>query len=331
MKYNNSLVLGKFYPLTLGHLYLIDSALDESENVHVILTHNSSQYIPGEIRFNALKEEYKDNNRVNIYCVSDEGLPQYDYECETLDEFYSHWVPLVYSNVKELDAVFTSEDYGDDFAKYLGIEHVLVDKERKKVPISGTMVRKDPYENWNLISKHMKPFFVKRVTLMGPESVGKSTLTKNLANYFNTNFVPEYGRMVYEINSSVTIDDFIPISKGRQEIEDWMIKQSNKYIFCDTEDIVTYIFSKLYYPNDYKKVEEYFLEILEKKPKYDLYILLKPDCEAVQDGTRNFLKERFDHYNIIKEELVKRNCKFVEVEGDWNSRYEESKKIINEL
>ena len=38
----------------------------------------------------------------------------------------------------------------------------------------------------------MRPFFVKRVVIMGPESVGKSTLTKNLAKHYNTNFVEEY-------------------------------------------------------------------------------------------------------------------------------------------
>lgn len=331
MKYKNSLVLGKMYPVTKGHLYLIDTALSQSEMVHVIITHNPSQSIPGEVRFEALKLCYDKVTNIKIYCVSDENLPAYDYECETLDEFYSYWIPLVYSQVDALDAVFTSEKYGDDFARYLGVEHVLVDQERKSVPISGTMVRNNPFKNWEFIPQSMRPFFVKRIAIMGPESVGKSTLTKNVSNNLGTNFVPEYGRLVYEINNSVTIDDFIPISKGRQEIEDWMIKYSKKYIICDTEDITTYLFSKMYCPDEYKKVEPYFLNVLKTKPKYDLYILLKPDCEGVQDGTRNFLEERMDHYEVIKSELINRGCNFVEVDGDWDERYKESLRLINEL
>ena len=66
---------------------------------------------------------------------------------------------------------------------------------------------------------------------MGPESCGKSTLTQDLANHYQTNFVIEYGRLVYENNGGVTINDFIPISKGRQDLEDWMIKYSNKLLF----------------------------------------------------------------------------------------------------
>ena len=331
MKYKNSLVLGKMYPVTKGHLYLIDTALSQSEMVHVIITHNSLQSIPGEVRFEALKLCYDKVPNIKIHCVSDEGLPAYDYECETLDDFYSYWVPLVYSQVDALDAVFTSEKYGDDFARYLGVEHVLVDQERKLVPISGTMVRNNPFKNWEFIPQSMRPFFVKRVAIMGPESVGKSTLTKNVSNNLGTNFVPEYGRLVYEINNSVTIDDFIPISKGRQEIEDWMIKYSKKYIICDTEDITTYLFSKMYCPDEYKKVEPYFLDVLKTKPKYDLYILLKPDCEGIQDGTRKFLEERLEHYEVIKSELINRGCNFVEVDGDWDERYKESLRLINEL
>jgi len=330
-KYKNSLIIMKAYPFTKGHKYIIDYAKKYSDIVHVIMTYNSSQIIPGHVRYKAIVDTYLNNHNIKIYSVSDEGLPAYDYECETLDEFYSYWVPLVYSQVDSLDAVFTSEKYGDDFARYLGVEHVLVDQERKVVPISATIIRSDPFKSWEFIPETMKPFFVKRIAIMGPESVGKSTLSKNISNNLGTNFVPEYGRLIYELNNSINIDDFIPISKGRQEIEDWLIKHSKKYLISDTEDITTYIFSKMYCPDEYKKVEPYFLNALKTKPKYDLYLLLKPDCKGVQDGTRNFLEERLEHYEVIKSYLIEYECNFVEIGGDWNQRYKESLRLINEL
>lgn len=332
MKYKNSLVLGKFYCVHLGHLFLIDTALSESEFVDVIITHNKSQFIPGEFRYNVLKDIYANENKVKIHLVSDDGLPQHDNECESLDEFYSYWVPLVYSQVEKLDAVFTSEDYGDDFARYLGVEHRLVDKERIKYPISGTEARNNPLGNWYLMPEEMRTFFIKRVALMGPESVGKSTLTENLSKFYNTNFVEEYGRTVFESNGNkVTIDDFIPISIGRQDIENRNIKKSNRVIFCDTEDITTYLFSKMFFPEKYQKVENYFNWSFINKPKYDLYLLLKPDCDGVQDGTRQFLDSRWNHYNEIKKELISRDCKFVEIEGDWDTRLKKSIKEVNKI
>ena len=36
-------------------------------------------------------------------------------------------------------------------------------------------------------------------------------------------------------------------------------------------------------------------------------------------------------YKVIKFELISRGCNFVEVGGDWNERYKESLRLINEL
>lgn len=48
------------------------------------------------------------------------------------------------------------------------ISHVDVDLARKMVPVSGTKIREKPLTNWEYISKAAKPYFVKRVVLMGP-------------------------------------------------------------------------------------------------------------------------------------------------------------------
>ena len=319
----------KGYPVHKGHLHLIDTASENCNVLNVILSYNDTQEIPGEVRYKWLEEIYQYNDNIIIHHFDDGDLPQYDYECETLDEFYSYWVPKVYSIVDKLDVVFSSEDYGDDFARYLGIEHFLVDKERAHIPISGTEIRSNVLKSWDYLPNEVKPYFVKRIVLMGPESVGKSTLTRNLANHFKTNYVEEYGRVVYELNGNcVTKDDFIPISLGRQDLEDFEILRSNKLLFCDTEDLTTYIFLKMFC-DDYQEEEKWFLNTLKEKENYDLYILLKPDCEAVQDGTRSFLDEREIHYKIIRNELINRKCNFIEVGGDWDNRLNESVEYIN--
>jgi HTH-type transcriptional repressor of NAD biosynthesis genes len=329
-KYKNGLVLGKFFPVTLGHKYLIDTAIENCEHVNVIISYNPTQKIPGIIRYEAIKETYKFDNRVSVYQFDDSGLPQHDYECDSLDEFYSYWIPEIFSLVEDLDVVFTSEDYGEGFAKYLSVDHFLVDKERVTIPISGTLVRDNPFKHWDFIADQMKYYFVKRIAIMGPESVGKSTITKKLAGAFNTNFVEEYGRLVYEANGNkVTKDDFIPISEGRQSLENWLVKKSNKIIFCDTEDITTLLFLPMYCKDeDYQEIEEKLKKSISLKNPYDLYILLKPDCDTIQDGTRNFLEERVNHYETIKKELKNRNLSFVEVGGDWDQRFSECVKII---
>lgn len=330
MKYNKSLVLGKFNPPHLGHLYLIDEAINLSNEVNIMICWNPSQETLPNVRFDTINEIYKNNPKVKIHLINDQGLPQSDKECETKDEFYSYWVPLVKEKVNDLEVVFTSEDYGDDFAQYLGIKHHLVDKERIKYPVSATKVRNNPLKYWNFIPNNLKYNYVKRVAIMGPESVGKSTLTQLLAEHYDTNYLEEWGRVVYERNNNhLELEDFIKISKERAQKEENLLKSSNKIFFTDTEDLTTFIFSKMYYPNDWTNIKYYFDNQLLNFPKYDIYILLKPDCEKVQDGTRMFLETRWEHYNTIKQELIDRNLKFVEISGSWEERLLKSIEEIN--
>jgi HTH-type transcriptional repressor of NAD biosynthesis genes len=328
--YKNSLVLGKFTPPHLGHFYLIDEAIRLSDSVHIMICWNKTQKIPPVWRHQSITNTYGSNTKVKIYLVDDTGLPQSESECETKEQFYSYWVPFVKNKVKDLDVVFTSEDYGDDFADFLGIKHHLVDKERLKFPVSGTNIRNNPTKYWEFIPDNLKSNFVKRIAIMGPESVGKSTLTKNLAQHYETNFLEEWGRVVYEQNGNhLEIDDFIKISKERSEKEEELLKHSNKLFFTDTEDITTYLFSKMFYPDEYFKIKYWFNYMLASFPKYDLYILLKPDCDAVQDGTRQFLEEREEHYQEIRKELIERKYEFIEIGGNWENRLLMSIEKIN--
>jgi len=317
----------KAMPFHLGHKYLIDTAINYSKKVTVLVGSLNSDPIPGEIRYQWVKETYKNNNNVIVkWC--NEDLPQYPEEHE---DFWNIWVDVAKRYCpSDIDVIFTSENYGDPYAKHLGIKHYLVDLERKNYPISGTLSRAETFKYWNYLPDIVKPYFVKRIAIMGPESTGKSNLSINLAKYYNTQYVEEYGRTVYEENGNhVSIEDFIKISLGRQKIEDEKLKISNKILFCDTEDITTYYLCKEYYPNTWIENKDFFEKKISNK-NYDLYILLKPDCEGVQDGTRCFLHHRDAHYQIIKDLLIQKNCNFVEIGGDWDNRFNLSINKINE-
>lgn len=327
-KYKSGYVLGKFLPFHLGHKYLIDTAIDNCEKVTVLVGTLPSESIPGAIRYQWVKDTYKNNQNVTVkWC--NEVLPQ---QPEEHPYFWNIWVDVVKRYCpNDIDVIFTSENYGDPYAKHLGIKHHLVDIERKKYPVSGTLCRNETFKYWDLLSNESKSYFVKKIAIMGPESTGKSTLTKILAERFNTEYVEEYGRTVYEENgNSVSVSDFIKISTGRQKIEDEKTKKANRILLCDTEDITTYYLLKEYYPNNWTEVKHWFYHRMNEYKNYDLYLLLKPDCDWVQDGTRTFENNRWEQYEIIKSFLIQKNCNFVEIGGNWNNRFNESLKIINE-
>ncbi len=328
-KFKNGLVLGKFYPPHLGHLHLIDTAAKQCEQVHLMVCSLQSEIIPGEYRHSWLYNHYKNSNVKVIHCG--ENLPQHPEECTDLDEFYNkYWVPTVYKYVKELDVVFTSEDYGDEFANFLGIQHVLVDKQRKTYPISGTKIREDVFSNWEFIPKFAKSYFMKRIVIIGPESTGKTTLTKMLSEHFNAEHTEEYGRTYTNITGTknLTVEDFEKIAKG--QFKDNFLdskKDDTKLLFCDTEAITTKIFGEMYIDLDINDT----IELIIFRQRFDLWLLLDVDVPWVNDGTRDFPDKRKWHIDRIKEELESKGIKYVLISGDYKQRFEKSIEEVNKI
>jgi NadR type nicotinamide-nucleotide adenylyltransferase len=71
---------------------------------------------------------------------------------------------------------------------------VLVDRERRAVPISGERLRADPMGSWDYLPECVRPEYVRRIVVTGPESTGKTTLAQGLAERLATTWVPEYAR-----------------------------------------------------------------------------------------------------------------------------------------
>ena len=93
---------------------------------------------------------------------------------------------------------------------------------------------------------------VKRVVICGPESTGKSTLTQNLASYYNTSFANEFARDFlqdkWDISNTVcTKKDLIDIVKGQIDNENKALLKADKLLFCDTNILTTIAWSKTHF------------------------------------------------------------------------------------
>jgi HTH-type transcriptional repressor of NAD biosynthesis genes len=87
--------------------------------------------------------------------VTDE-VPSYPHEHP---DFWTIWRELIGRYAPPVDVVFTSEQYGDRLASELGARHVLVDLERRTVPISASLVRANPRAYWHYIPERVQPYF----------------------------------------------------------------------------------------------------------------------------------------------------------------------------
>ena len=328
-KYKNGLVLGRFCPIQNGHCYLIRTAAEQCDMLYVIVGSTNADPIPGSIRYKWVSELF-DNDNIKVIWCEDEN-PQLPSECESLDIFYNnYWVPSVYSRIDKLDVIFTSELYGDEFAHYLGIEHVMVDQPRNTYAISATKIRENPLDNWKFIPMIVRPYYSKTVVIMGPESTGKSTLAYKLAKHYRTNYVKEYGRTYSEQKGvdNLTQEDFGIIANKHQADIKEMVRLGTKVTFIDTEAITTKIFGEMYIPN----FDPYEVNLVIKKQQFDLYLVLDIDGTSwVQDGTRRFEAERKAHLERICEELRNRSIPFVLITGNYEEKLEKAIREINLL
>lgn len=62
---------------------------------------------------------------------------------------------------------------------------------------------------------------MKKVVVIGPESTGKSTLSEQLANHYQTVWVPEFARGYLEtLGRAYNQDDLLRIAEGQLQLED---------------------------------------------------------------------------------------------------------------
>jgi NadR type nicotinamide-nucleotide adenylyltransferase len=210
-------------------------------------------------------------------------------------EVHRHFVAFLCRCVLnvEIDAVFTSEEYGDGFAAILEAEqrrhnggpsvtHVSVDPVRRLVPISASIIRAAVHANRQWLSCEVYASFVKRVCVLGGESSGKSTLAARLASALETVYVAEYGRELWERKGGVlAFDDLLHIGERQVSLEDDAAGRGREFLICDTSPLTTLFYSQ----HLFGRVAP-ALELLAAERRYDLTVLCAPDFGFVQDGTR---------------------------------------------
>ncbi len=157
---------------------------------------------------------------------------------------------------------------------------------------------------------------IKKICFYGPESTGKSTMARYMAEFYKTECVPEVSREIVSTND-FTSEDIIKIGYAQTKRVIEKTRTANKVLFCDTDLITTQIYCRLYL-----KVVPPILYELEKQIKYDLYFLFEPDVPWVADGLRDLgdHEKRKEMFKIFKSELDNRNIQYTIVKGSWEER-----------
>ncbi len=304
------LVIGKFMPVHQGHIALINFALQHCDELIVSMSFTPSDPIPHTLRFDWLKKIFEHESKIKM----EESLDNFDNENLPLNERTKIWAHFIEKRFPKIDVVISSEEYGVPFALHLGATSVSFDQLRNQISISATKIRAQPFLYWQYIPEVVKPYFVKKICFYGPESTGKSVMARNMAAYYQTEFVPEVAREIVSSNE-FTFDDIIRIAKAQNERVIEKSKAANKLLFCDTDLITTQIYCR-----HYLKSAPPILLKLEKEITYDQYFLFDIDVPWVADQMRDLGERRREMFEIFKSELDKRAIPYQLVAGNWGER-----------
>lgn len=318
---DTGLLLGKFYPPTLGHTYLVDFARHYVRDLTVVVGTLKRETIPGKLRFQWMKELFPGVRIVHI----DEDLPQCP---EEHPEFWTIWRDVLRRFVPtDPDCVFASESYGFPLAEILGARFIPVDIAREIVPVSASAVRDQPFEYWQYLPACVRPYFVKRVAMVGPESTGKTTLARDLAHHFQTVWAPEYARGYIDAHEGTITREMFPLFvRGQRASIAALARQANRLLICDSDLHATALFHELYFDCRAEDLLE-----AARADSYDLYLVMDCDVPHVQDGSRFHPHKREWFVEQCVEWAKDRGTPYVLIQGSWDERLSLAKKRVADL
>lgn len=170
-----------------------------------------------------------------------------------------------------------------------------------------------------------------KIAIFGPESTGKTTLATQLSEYYKTVWVPEFARdyLQEKLDSGrgiCDINDMLPIAYGQTKLENESAQIANKYLFCDTNLLVTKVFSELYY-----NFCDSLLDKAARAHQYDLFFLTDIDVPWEDDGLRDSPDGRETVFEVFKQSLIDNRKPFITISGDKETRLKKAVAIIEEL
>jgi HTH-type transcriptional regulator, transcriptional repressor of NAD biosynthesis genes len=318
-------VFGKFLPFHKGHQAMIAFALTHCDLLTVLVCCSDKESIPSAVRTQWIKDTFKDESRLDVVALN---YREADYPNTSVS---SQEVSRVWSEkFKELlpghTLLITSEPYGNFVASFMCIKHILFDLDRTKYPISATTIRNSPYNYWNYIPTAVKPYFLRKIILLGTESTGKTTLTEKLANYFGAASVLETARDVIKDSKNFQFDDLYKVAQLHAARIATAETEASPLLFIDTDVHITKSYARFIFNQDLELPDE-----LTAQNKATLYLYLNNDVPHVQDGTRLNDEERNRLDSSHRIVLAEHGVEFLEVKGSWQERFEQSIKVIESL
>lgn len=168
---------------------------------------------------------------------------------------------------------------------------------------------------------------LKKIAIVGPESTGKSTISQQLAKYYQVPWVPEYARYYCAaLTEECTLQDEINMFHGQVALEESVMAMTEtEFLICDT----TFLTVKIWSDEILGQTPAVVLDALKTRT-YDFYVLLDIDLPWQDDPLRDFPHMREHFMSIWHKELKALDANYVVI-GGIEDRLQNAINAINQF
>ena len=167
---------------------------------------------------------------------------------------------------------------------------------------------------------------IKKIVILGGESTGKSTLCEQLAKAYDTVWVPEFARSYLEaLGRNYVQQDLTEIAIGQLTLEEVLLVDANRFLFCDTDLHVIEVWSDF----KYGTCDTFISDKIDTQV-YDAYLITSPDFPWQEDPLRENPKPELRAYffELYTERAKKSGLPFCIVKGTEAERLQQAMQFI---
>lgn len=168
-----------------------------------------------------------------------------------------------------------------------------------------------------------------KFVIYGPESTGKTTLAQQLAEHYQTRWVPEFSRAYLQEKWDLTKticeeSDLLPIAVGQMAAENAAAAKANRLLFLDTNVRTTVLYAHHYYG----RCPQILTDLIAQQD-YALYFLTDIDVPWVADDLRDQPNERAQLFAKFQADLRTHDLPYVLLQGDEASRLAAAIQVVD--